>query len=60
MNAIRNNKRFFVALGLSAILLNGCSTINPYTGQSQTSDATIGTGLGAVGGAAIGAPSRWG
>jgi outer membrane protein OmpA-like peptidoglycan-associated protein len=55
MNMVRNHKRLFAALGVSAVLLSGCSTINPYTGQTQTSDATIGTGVGALGGAAIGA-----
>lgn len=55
MNFIRNNKKLFAAIGISATLLSGCSTINPYTGQSQVSDATVGTGLGALGGAAIGA-----
>lgn len=55
MNAIRKNKQFIAALSVSAILLSGCSTINPYTGQSQPSNAAVGTGVGALGGAAIGA-----
>ncbi|MHB1949007.1 MAG: OmpA family protein [Gammaproteobacteria bacterium] len=55
MNVVRKNKNLFAVLGISAALLSGCSTINPYTGQAQASDATIGTGLGALGGAAIGA-----
>lgn len=56
MNLVHKNKKFFALLGISsALLLSGCSTINPYTGQQQASDATVGTGLGALGGAAIGA-----
>ncbi len=39
----------------SMALLAGCSTTNPYTGQQQVSDATLGTGMGAIGGAGIGA-----
>jgi outer membrane protein OmpA-like peptidoglycan-associated protein len=39
----------------SMALLSGCSTTNPYTGQQQVSDATLGTGIGAIGGAGIGA-----
>ncbi len=32
----------------------GCSTINPYTGEKQTSKAGMGAGIGAVTGALIG------
>lgn len=49
------NKRITAILGLGMVLLTGCSSINPYTGQSQVSDATIGTTMGAIGGATIGA-----
>jgi outer membrane protein OmpA-like peptidoglycan-associated protein len=55
MKVIHNNKGLFASLALCAFMLSGCSTVNPYTGQSQTSDATIGTGIGAISGAAIGA-----
>lgn len=55
MNILQNNKKLLAAFAISATLLSGCSTINPYTGQAQTSDATVGTGLGAIGGATIGA-----
>lgn len=34
--------------------LCGCTTNNPYTGESQVSRAAIGTGVGAAGGALIG------
>jgi outer membrane protein OmpA-like peptidoglycan-associated protein len=42
-------------LATSIAFLSGCSAIDPYTGQQHTSDATLGTGIGALGGAAIGA-----
>lgn len=35
-------------------LLNGCTTMNPYTGEAQISDATVGIGVGAASGALIG------
>lgn len=36
-------------------LVAGCTTINPYTGQAQTSKAVWGTAIGAATGAATGA-----
>ncbi|MDR1057231.1 MAG: OmpA family protein [Coxiellaceae bacterium] len=36
------------------ITLNGCTTTNPYTGQTEVSKTAIGTGIGAVGGAIAG------
>lgn len=43
-------------ISLCAILslLSACATVNPYTGQTQTSKATWGTALGAATGALIG------
>lgn len=41
----------FIAL---ANVLNGCTTINPYTGEKEVSDTAIGTGVGVVGGALVG------
>ncbi len=56
MKLISKNKRILAVLGVGMVLgLSGCSTINPYTGQQQTSEASIGTGIGALGGAAVGA-----
>jgi outer membrane protein OmpA-like peptidoglycan-associated protein len=56
MNIVQNTKQLLSVTVIGFMLLtSGCSTINPYTGQKQTSDATIGTGIGALGGAAIGA-----
>ncbi len=37
-----------------AALVAGCTTVNPYTGQTQTSKATWGSAIGAVSGALIG------
>jgi len=42
---------------ISLIILSGCTTTNPYTGERQVSKAAIGTGLGAATGAVIGAIS---
>jgi outer membrane protein OmpA-like peptidoglycan-associated protein len=54
MQFVRHHKTLFSSLALSVLLLSGCTTINPYTGQPQTSDATTGTVLGGIGGATIG------
>lgn len=42
-------------LALSILTLTGCQSVNPYTGETQTSNATAGGAVGAIGGAAIGA-----
>ncbi len=55
MKISKRMKTIPMVLALTGLLLQGCSTVNPYTGQQQTSDATVGTGVGAVGGAGIGA-----
>lgn len=55
MKIKHQNKFFFASLTISLTLLSGCSLTNPYTGETQTSDATKGTAIGAIGGAAIGA-----
>lgn len=39
---------------VTTLVLGGCTTVNPYTRESQTSKATIGAATGAVGGALIG------
>lgn len=38
----------------SVSFLSGCTTLNPYTGEKQLSDTSIGAGVGAVGGAIAG------
>lgn len=43
-----------VILLAAAITLAGCQTLDPYTQQSKTSNATKGAGIGAVAGAVLG------
>ncbi len=47
-------KKLLSLLVLGAFLA-GCTTVNPYTGQTQTSKAVWGTAIGAATGAATGA-----
>lgn len=47
-------KKLYSAIAACA-LLAGCTTVNPYTGESQTSKAVWGTAIGAATGAATGA-----
>lgn len=50
--------RRFRTLALAAtvtLLVGGCQTTDPYTGEQRTNKTTIGTGIGAVGGALAGA-----
>jgi outer membrane protein OmpA-like peptidoglycan-associated protein len=54
MKLMSGKKVLCASVCVSLALLSGCSTVNPYTGQEQTSDATIGSAVGALGGAAIG------
>lgn len=46
-------KKIISALAVTA-LIAGCTTVNPYTGQTQTSKATWGTAIGAATGALVG------
>ena len=42
-------------IGLMAIsMMNGCTTINPYTGETEVSKTSMGTGIGAATGALAG------
>ncbi len=50
---LRFNHRAAMVIAPS-LALSACTTINPYTNESQTSKATIGAGVGALAGAAIG------
>ncbi len=43
-----------VSLGAILALVSACTTVNPYTGQTQTAKATWGTAIGAATGALIG------
>ncbi len=46
-------KKIVSVFALTAIVA-GCTTVNPYTGQTQTAKATWGTAIGATAGALIG------
>jgi outer membrane protein OmpA-like peptidoglycan-associated protein len=48
-------KKTILALALSTLTLGGCMTYDPYTGEKETSKATMGSVIGAIGGAAVGA-----
>lgn len=39
----------------AALVLSGCTTVNPYTGESRVNDASIGAGIGTASGAVLGA-----
>ena len=43
-----------VVIASAALVLVGCSTLDPYTGESKTSNATKGAIIGAVSGAVVG------
>ena len=47
-------KRHASLVLMSSFVLSACTTVNPYTNQTQTSKATIGAGVGALAGAVIG------
>ncbi len=44
----------FLIFGL-ILLISGCTTTDPYTGEQTVSKTTVGAGIGAAGGALIGA-----
>lgn len=48
-------KKTVLAFAMATVTLSGCMTYDPYTGEEQTSNATKGSIVGAIGGAAIGA-----
>jgi outer membrane protein OmpA-like peptidoglycan-associated protein len=51
-----NNKPLAIATLLSAsLVLSACTTINPYSGEEQTSNAAKGAAIGAISGAVLGA-----
>lgn len=54
ISKIKNTMKNGTVLGLVAILA-GCTAVNPYTGQTQASDATKGGIGGAAAGATVGA-----
>ncbi|WP_205597679.1 OmpA family protein [Paraferrimonas sp. SM1919] len=54
---MKKNKIILSALIGTSLLVSGCSTINPYTGEEQQSKATTGSIIGGVAGAVIGVAS---
>ena len=42
---------------VASVTMAGCTTVNPYTGESQTAKGTSGSIIGALAGAAIGVAS---
>ncbi len=50
----KTNKSFFAIVGIAAILVSGCETLDPYTGESETSKATKGALIGAAAGVVAG------
>ena len=46
--------RIGITIAVLAIGLSGCETLDPYTGESKTSNATKGAIIGAVSGAVVG------
>lgn len=51
-------KGMLLALITTAILITGCATVDPYTGEQKTSNAAKGAGFGALSGALLGALSN--
>ncbi len=49
-----NKLNRFTVISMCVFSLSACTTINPYTNETQTSKATIGAGVGALAGAAVG------
>lgn len=45
---------YLLVILFTAITITSCTTINPYTGEEQTSKAAIGAGAGAAAGAVVG------
>jgi outer membrane protein OmpA-like peptidoglycan-associated protein len=43
------------SISISMVALSACSTVNPYTGEKQTSKATEGAAIGGIAGAILGA-----
>ncbi|WP_440995477.1 OmpA family protein [Arhodomonas sp. SL1] len=48
------SKKAFTAASLVAVLLVGCQTTDPYTGEPKTSSTTKGAAIGALAGAVVG------
>jgi len=53
--AIQSKKGWMALAVAAALAATGCTTVNPYTGEQQTSNVAKGSAIGAVVGAAAGA-----
>ena len=52
-----NSKKMQIGILVVAVLAAGCETLDPYTGESETSKATKGALIGAAAGAVVGLAS---
>jgi len=52
-----NSKKMHIGILVVAVLAAGCETLDPYTGESETSNATKGALIGAAAGAVVGLAS---
>ena len=52
-----NSKKMHIGILVVAVLAAGCETLDPYTGESETSKATKGALIGAAAGAVVGLAS---
>ncbi len=44
-----------IAVAAAALLMTGCQTLDPYTGEQKTGNTAKGAGIGAIAGAVLGA-----
>jgi outer membrane protein OmpA-like peptidoglycan-associated protein len=53
----KKNPRIIATTLMLSIIISGCATTDPYTGEEKTTNTTTGAALGALAGALIGAAS---
>jgi len=53
----KNNPKVLAVTLMLSIIISGCATTDPYTGEEKTTNTTTGAALGALAGALIGAAS---
>jgi outer membrane protein OmpA-like peptidoglycan-associated protein len=54
IRSARSTDRTAIALATLAVFASGCTTVNPYTKETQTSKVVKGAGIGAAAGAVVG------
>jgi len=54
---LKKNPRIIATTLMLSIIISGCATTDPYTGEEKTTNTTTGAALGALAGALIGAAS---